>query len=48
MITKDADKCPSDPIFYLFECYFSTFSQPSKTGMRDHEGEEFIPYHYNL
>ena len=22
MITKSADKCPSDPIFYLFECYF--------------------------
>ena len=22
MITKGADKCPSDPIFYLFECYF--------------------------
>ena len=25
MITKGTDKCPSDPIFYLFECYFSTF-----------------------
>ena len=25
MITKGADKCHSDQIFYLFECYFSTF-----------------------
>ena len=25
MITKSADKCPSDQIFYLFEFYFSTF-----------------------
>ena len=25
MITKGADKCSSDPIFYLFECYVSTF-----------------------
>ena len=25
MITNGADKCPSDPILYLFECYFSTF-----------------------
>ena len=24
MITKGADKFPSDPIFYLFECYFSS------------------------
>ena len=25
MITRGADKCPPDPIFYLFEWYFSTF-----------------------
>ena len=25
MITKGADKCPSDPIFYLFECYLFFF-----------------------